>query len=245
MRARHDSTAHVLVVDDDASIREALTAALEHAYVVHVAATGAEACDILQCHRIAAIVLDVMLGREHGLDLVERFRTLSRAPILILTGHGSEEVAVRALRAKVSEYLKKPMNLFELRAALARLTSPAEAVPDPVERARRLIEEDPGRADTTESLARQVGLSGRHFRRRFFEATGKTPRRYITDVRIVRAADLLRTTSLGIEQIALRLGYPSGLRFTRVFKHYFGLTPSEFRVTQGAPGWESGPSGGR
>jgi DNA-binding response OmpR family regulator len=144
VRAMHDSTAHVLIVDDDVSIREALTAALEHAYVVHVAASGAEACDTLQCHPIAAIVLEVVLDREHGMDLIERFRTLSQAPILILTGHGSEEVAVGALRAKVSEYLKKPVSLLEFRAALARLTSPAEGVPDPVDRARRLIQEGPG-----------------------------------------------------------------------------------------------------
>ena len=44
-----------------------------------------------------------MLGREHGLDLIERFRTLSQVPILILRAT-SEEVAVRALRAKASEY---------------------------------------------------------------------------------------------------------------------------------------------
>lgn len=240
-----DFTPHVLIVDDDPSILEALGAALKGAYVVHGAADGDEACAILREHAIATIVLDVMLGREHGLDLIERFRTLSQAPILILTGHSTEALAIRALRAKANEYLKKPVNLQELYAALARLTPAGDATTDPVERARRLIAEHPGRAHTTESLARQVGLSDRHFRRRFFEAYGKTPRRYLTEARMQRAADLLRTTRLGIEQIAHRIGYPSGLRFTRVFKRHFGLTPSEFRAHPGPPGPRGGSPSSR
>ena len=66
-----DPLPHVLVVDDDASIREALGAALGRAYAVHAAATGDEACAVLQRHPVAAIILDVVLGREQGLGLVE------------------------------------------------------------------------------------------------------------------------------------------------------------------------------
>jgi DNA-binding response OmpR family regulator len=111
------------VVDDDASIREALRAALADGYTVHVAASGAEACDMLRAHPVAAIILDAVLRGEHGLDLVERFRKLSPAPIVILTGHGTEELAVRALRVHVAEYLKKPVSVAELGGI------PAEDVP--------------------------------------------------------------------------------------------------------------------
>lgn len=116
-----DSAPHILIVDDDRSLREALTMALKGAYVVHGAATGEEACATLERHPVAAIILDLLLGKEHGLNLVGRFRTLSRAPILVLTVYGSEEVAVRARRAGVSEYLRKPFNLEDLKASLSRL----------------------------------------------------------------------------------------------------------------------------
>jgi two-component system, OmpR family, response regulator TctD len=85
------------------------------------AATGDGACALLKRHPMAAIVLDAILGEEHGLDLVQRFGALSAAPILLLTGHGSEDLATRALRARVSDYLKKPVSLAELRGALARV----------------------------------------------------------------------------------------------------------------------------
>jgi len=87
----------ILLVDDDPGVREAVACGLEDAYAVHTVATGREACASLSAHPIAAILLDVFLEHEHGLDFVPRFRALSPAPIVVLTGQGSEEVAARAL----------------------------------------------------------------------------------------------------------------------------------------------------
>ena len=223
---------HILVVDDEPSIREALTTALKGAYMVHSASTGDEACAVLRKHPIAGIVLDVLLGHEHGLDLIERFRALSPAPILILTGYGTEELAIRALRAKASDYLKKPVNVLELRAALGRLVQQDHPHLDPAARARHLMIEHPERPHTTASLAKHVGLSDRHLRRRFRDVYGKTPRRYLTEARLRRASDLLRTTDLGIEQIAQAVGYQNVAAFDRVFKRAFGVTPSELRAAR-------------
>jgi two-component system, response regulator YesN len=223
------SAPHILVVDDEPSIREALTLALAGSYVVHAAATGDEACRLLRNQPIAAIVLDAILGDEHGLDLVERVRTLSHASILLLTGHSTEELAIRALRAQVSEYLKKPVNLHELRAALVRLVQQAEPPPDPVARAHRHLTEQFDQPYTTATLARELRVSERHLRRRFLEAYGKTPQRYLTEARLKRAAELLRRTAVGIEQVANAVGFPSLKTFSRSFKRAFGLTPSDFR----------------
>jgi len=230
-----DSAPHILVVDDDPAVIEALTAALKATYVVHGAATGKEACAILRAQPIAAIIPDATLGEEHGLDLVERFRVLSRAPILMLTGHGSEELAIRALRAKVDDYLRKPVNLKALRATLSRWVQEHGPLADPVARARRILVEDPERPHSTASLAKDVGLSERHFRRQFRAAYGKTVRRYLTEVRMQRAAALLRETRLGIEQVAHTVGYPSIKNFARSFRRAYGLTPSEFRAHEGSP----------
>lgn len=224
-----ESVPHILVVDDDASVREALTAALDGTYVVHSTTTGDEACAALRKHSIAAIILDVLLGREHGISLIERFRTLSQAPILILTGYGTEELAICALRAKASDYLKKPVNIRELRAALARLIQSDHPRLDPAAQARHLMTEHPERPHTTASLAKDIGLSDRQFRRRFRHVYGKTPRRYLVEARLQRAEDLLRTTDLGIEQIAQAVGYQNVAAFDRTFKRAFGVTPSELR----------------
>jgi YesN/AraC family two-component response regulator len=229
------SLPHVLVVDDDPAIGEALSAALKGIYVVHEAAAGEAACAELRRHPVAAIVLDAMLGREHGLDLIERFRTLSQAPIVILTGHSTEALAIRALWAKVDGYLKKPVGIEELRKTLAGLIVPAPPAPDAAERARRHLEQHLERTHSTGALARLAGLSERQLFRQFREIHGKTPRRYLTEVRMRRAADLLRTTRLGIEQIAQAVGYQNIAAFDRTFKRALGVTPSEWRAAPGPP----------
>lgn len=233
---------HVLVVDDDPSIPEALAAALKGVYTVHSASTGDQACALLRKHPVAAIVLDAILGREHGLDLIARFRALSQAPILILTGHSTEALAIRALRAKVDGYLKKPVGIEELRKTLARLIAPAPPTPDALERGRRHLEQHLERTHSTEALARLAGLSERQLFRQFREIHGKTPRRYLTEVRMQRAADLLRTTRLGVEQVAQAVGYQNPAAFDRAFKRAFGVTPSEWRAAPSPPSREEPPA---
>jgi len=233
----------ILILDDEPSIREALTLALAGPYIVHAAATGDEACAILQDHPVAGIVLDAMLGDEHGLDLIERIRTLSHAPILLLTGHGTEELAIRALRVQVSEYLKKPVNLHELHAVLARLLSGGRIPPDPMVHVHLHLTEDPERPLTAGGLARHVGLSERQLRRRFRAKYGKTLRRYLSDLRLEQAAELLRTTRLGIKQIAVEVGCANVAWFAKLFKRAYGVPPSDFRTRHRQPG-ARGPGGG-
>ena len=240
---------HILIVDDDPAVREALEAALVGAYVIHTAATGTKACRLLRKHPVAAIVLDAILGREHGLDLVDRFRAIANAPILILTGHGSEELAARALRARVSDYLKKPVGLTDLRGALAKVLRRAAPLEDSVTRARRTLADSPEREHTAGSLASEVGLSERHLRRQFSKVYGKTPRRYLAELRMQRAADLLLKTRLGIEQIAHSVGYSRMTTFDRIFKRAFRFVPSVFRkraeIKEQQPKRVAGPPGRR
>lgn len=226
----------ILVVDDDPSVREALAAALEDTYRVHTAATGGQALAILRRDPVAVIVLDALLGVEHGLDLVGSFRKHSLAPILVLTGHGSEDLAVRALRAGVNEYLKKPPDIPALQQAIDRLAGRLGWAPDPMLQIRRHLEE---RADAELSLAQVAGgfgLSEGHMRERFRQAFGKTPRRYLIELRLAKAAELLRGTGLSLAEIAHRVGLGDAVKFRRFFKAIYGVTPSAFRLEYQDPG---------
>ncbi len=226
---------HLLVVDDEACIREALTAALGATYVVHAATSGAEACALLDAHPIAGIILDVQLGEEHGLDLIPRFRTRSAAPILVLTGHSTEALAIQAVDAQVAKYLKKPPAVPVLLAALRRLVPQTDSATDLVERARHTLDAHLATPLRIADLARQLGASEKCLRRCFQGACGKPPHRYLAELRMQRAAVLLRTTALGVEQIAEAVGYPNGEWFTKHFKRLHGITPSAFRASQGDP----------
>jgi len=220
---------HILIVDDDESVREALAAALNGTYVIHEAATGEEAYAVLRCYPIAAIVLDVVLGQENGLDMIGGFRSISRAPILVLTGYASEELAIRALRLKVDDYLKKPPRIEELRATLARLVSYFPSAADPVRQARLHLDTHIQEQLDPKTLGIQLGFSERHVRRRFTARFGRTPRQYLTSTRMEAAVARLRTTGESVTQIARSLGYESRRTFSRVFRRVFGVSPSDLR----------------
>ncbi len=225
------SRLHVLVVDDDDSVREALSLALSATYVVHAVATGAAALGVLHTHGIAAIILEAVLQEEHGLDLIGQFRALSKAPILLVTGFGSEELAVRALRARVGDYLKKPVSIPALQAALERLLTRD----DPVTQARRQLDQGLGKGFRAMELAGRFGLSEAHLRRLFRATYGKTPRRYLVEARMQRAAELLRTTRMAIRAIAREVGYPSLGTFDRNFKRIHTMMPSAYRRANRKP----------
>ncbi len=115
----------VLVVDDEASYRDALSVALTaEGFLVETAADGVEALDKFERSRPAVILLDVMLPRVSGIDVCRQIRTTSRVPIIMVTAKGSEIDAVVGLEVGADDYVAKPFRLRELvarvRAALRR-----------------------------------------------------------------------------------------------------------------------------
>jgi transcriptional regulator GlxA family with amidase domain len=161
-----------------------------------------------------------------------RFRTLAEVPILILTGHGSEEIAARALRAHAADYLMKPFTLGELRASVARAVRPPSPPPDPADPFARVHCHTTGHLaepHTTTSLAQEVGVSERHLRRLFQDSCGHTPRCHLAVLRVRQAADLLDRSRLGIKQVVDTVGFANLRTFGRAFKQIYGVTPATFR----------------
>jgi YesN/AraC family two-component response regulator len=155
------------------------------------------------------IILDAVLENENGLDLVGRFRMVSSARILVLTGYGTETLMLQALRARVDDYVKKPVSLSVLDAALERLLPRPRVSADLAARARQYLEEHSAKPIRLADVAGQLGVSLAHLRWLFRTAYGETPTRYLAGLRMRRASLLLRTTSWGVERIALEAGFPN------------------------------------
>lgn len=107
----------ILLVDDEAPSREALTLLLKSVgYQVAGAASGREAFELFASDPCDIIITDLFLPDLNGIDILKKVKSLSPAiEVILITGHASAETAVRAMKEGAFDYITKPLNLEELR----------------------------------------------------------------------------------------------------------------------------------
>ena len=106
-------------------------------------------------------------------------------------------------------------------------------IADKVAQAKVIIQENYSDI-SPEELASKLCLSYSTFRKTFKEYTGFSPARYIGEVRMSKAKELLTNTSLSIKEVAYHVGYNNHDYFFTAFRHVTGRTPAEYRaMTQG------------
>ncbi|MDQ5841239.1 MAG: response regulator transcription factor [Chloroflexota bacterium] len=109
--------ARILVVDDEPGIRETLARNLEgHGYQVRSAETGAQALEAAARFQPDLVLLDLGLPDLDGTEVIERIRSRTSTPIVVLSVRGAERDKVRALELGADDYLTKPFGIDELLA---------------------------------------------------------------------------------------------------------------------------------
>lgn len=122
----------VLVADDEPQIRRALSTALRaHGYEVETAEDGEDALARIAAWSPQVVVLDLVMPKRDGLDVLRELRTWSELPVIVLSARGQEADKVTALDLGADDYLTKPFGIDELlarlRAVLRRVgTSPGQ-----------------------------------------------------------------------------------------------------------------------
>ena len=98
-----------------------------------------------------------------------------------------------------------------------------------VRTAESMIDTDPGAVGSIAELAEVVGLSPRHFGRRFTEEVGQTPGRYLESVRVEAARALLERDGASVEHVARACGFGSAEALRRSFHRRLGTSPNSYR----------------
>jgi DNA-binding response OmpR family regulator len=165
-------TPSILIVDDDPSIRQALTRELALAgYDAFSAADGLEGKTLFEERRPDLVITDLAMPRADGFALLAAVRRIDATPVLVLSVRGEEEDKVRALDLGADDYVTKPFSLRELlarvRAQLRRSGAAPEVLRFPgleIDPARRTVVQDgrdvrltPTELAILELLARQAG----------------------------------------------------------------------------------------
>ncbi len=106
---------HVLIVDDELEIRESLEGILkEEGYLVTSTGTAGEALELLRDAAYDVVLLDIWLPDRDGLDTLSEIRRMDSAnvpEVVIISGHGTIEAAVRATKLGAYDFLEKPLGL--------------------------------------------------------------------------------------------------------------------------------------
>src|SRR5579883_2590423 len=112
----------VLVIDDDASLRFTLEAVLSDAGLsVETADGGESGLAAFEARGADVVLTDLAMPGIDGMMVLERLRALDPSvPVLMLTAHGSERVAVAAMKAGAHDYIPKPFDPDELALAVKR-----------------------------------------------------------------------------------------------------------------------------
>jgi len=122
----------VLIVEDEADLAETVRRAfVEDGFSVDVAADGESGLFNAQSWNYDAIVLDLMLPRMHGFDVLKKIRAKSTTPVLILTARDGLEDKLKGLNSGADDYLTKPFKLAELLARVRRWSGAPPESPRP------------------------------------------------------------------------------------------------------------------
>lgn len=157
---------HVLIIDDDQDVCDYIgTFLTASGYEVTTMTNPTRAVDELRTQRYHIVVLDLMMPKVDGVEVLKAIRKLdSDVAILILTAYPSVETAVEALKLTVSDYIKKPFDPDEFLQALESICRKKGLLSDPERRLHQTIgktirEQRKGQSLTLKQLSRRTGLS--------------------------------------------------------------------------------------
>ena len=249
----------VLIVEDNAELRDYMASLLENDYIIYKAPDGAEALACARKVLPSLIISDLMMPRMDGIELTASIKSderTSHIPVILLTAKSGRESRIDGLKTGADDYLTKPFsveeltvrvaNLIELRRKLAEryrerirvhVTSAEEMSLDDkfLMKAKEIVEANMEDVlFSVEKMAEEMSLSRTQLLRKLKALTGLAPNDFIRDLRLQKAAEMIRQKADTITQIGYAVGFNDQSYFSKSFKKEFGETPTEYsaRISQ-------------
>lgn len=244
----------LLIVDDNADMRDYLCALLQPFYDVITADDGVHAEEVLLEQDISLVITDMMMPRRDGLALVELLRADSRfahVPVIMLTARAGQEDKLIGLQSLADDYLSKPFDAKELLARIRVLlrkqqqmrvfygataasvdtdTNASSSEPtehELIRRMRRIVDarlHEPGFG--VEELARDLYMSTPTLRRRLAETAPFSPSEFIRQCRLEKARQLAVTGQhRNLGALAAAVGFNQAGYFARLYRQAFNRSP--------------------
>jgi two-component system, NtrC family, nitrogen regulation response regulator NtrX len=105
----------ILIIDDEKSIRGTLREILEYEkYEINDAADGTEGIELVKNNKYDVILCDIKMPKMDGIEVLENIIKISDAPVIMISGHGTIDTAVEAIKKGAYDYIAKPLDLNRL-----------------------------------------------------------------------------------------------------------------------------------
>ncbi|MBO5998458.1 MAG: response regulator transcription factor [Lachnospiraceae bacterium] len=157
----------ILVVDDEKSIVKGLSFSLsQDGYEVVCAYDGEEALEMLHSENPDAVLLDVMLPRLSGFDVLHQLRQFSNVPVIMLTAKGDDIDKLTGLDYGADDYILKPFNILEVKARIKAILRRTGSKPTAPQADSRIVSGDLVMDTDNRTLAisgKEINLTGKEF----------------------------------------------------------------------------------
>lgn len=242
-----------IFVDDEDYIRELFADLMDYKeYGFELAAVFPSAEQALayirEGNHVDAVLTDIRMGDLSGIEFSEYiYQNALDIEVVIISGYKEFAYAQRAIKCNVFDYLLKPTSMEDFTnlfcSLKAHLDQKHEAVrpeekeePEEeeyyqniVRKVQDYIAENYASNVSLEEVAGQIGMNPAYLSRYFKQRTGNTFMEYVLQVRVNKAIELLKDSTIKVYEVGDQVGYKSMKHFYKVFKKITKVTPSQYR----------------
>ena len=254
-KMRSKTKYNILIVEDDEDISQYLVHELSANFHISSCHNGKEAMEQLMRQQPDIIISDIMMPEMDGITLCKKIKqhiNLNHIPVILLTAKTRAEDNIEGLNVGADAYITKPFNIEILRKTIENLISSRRSLrnafagkqevndqistpeiqsPDEklMGRIIKTINKHLSETDlSVKTIADEVGISTVHLNRKLKELTNQTTSRFIRNIRLKAAAELLHEKKHSIAEVAEMVGFPDPNYFSTAFKELFGVYPKAY-----------------
>lgn len=243
----------ILVVEDNADIRQYLSEELRATYRILEAENGEKALELVKEQAVSLILTDVMMPVMDGLQLCKQIKqnlNTCHIPVIILSAKAELSEQLEGLYVGADDYIPKPFsmtlvttkikNLFRTRyRAIQYYSNSLEIEPEKIalnsmdevllKRAVDIVAKHLDHVEfSTDEFAREMLMSRSNLHLKLKALTGESTNEFIRKMRFNEACKLLKEERYTVSEISSMVGFNTPSYFATSFKKYFGCLPSEY-----------------
>jgi YesN/AraC family two-component response regulator len=252
----HQENRHtILIVDDNADMRQFLSGIFSRDYSIETAEDGEKAQQILRSKQIDIVITDLMMPNVDGLELTQFIKQnpeTDHIPVILLTAKAAIESRLQALQFGADDYMTKPFEPEYIRARVHNILKQRSQLEQSYRQRLMRLETQKGDETipgdsflaklldvmdkqmdnntlTVDELVEEMGMGRTVFFNKLKTMTGMSPVEFIREMRIKRAAQLLEDRRYNITEVTYMVGMNDSRYFSKCFKNTYGVTPSDYR----------------